>query len=256
MEFLAGLLIGVLLVTAAVLVVQGFRVVPPPDHVLLLTYGYGTRAFKGARFVWPFIEESELIDMSVKPIDVVRLGSEGLHTRDGVRMEIKATFYVRVNERYVIAVARSVGPQRLANKDAVRSLFEARFLEAMKACLRTMTLDTALQDPDAVRNATLQILGRSLNGFILDGAAISYLAPAAIDAHDKSALLDARGIKVLHQRMAEQAAEEKAANPADGAARKRAIAAADRRLDNERRRLQAVHPPVLAPFPRGYRAAS
>ena len=250
MAFMAGMLLGVLLVVAAVLAVQGCRIVPPPNNILLVTSGYGTRAYRGARFVWPFIEETELVDMSIKAIDVVRLGREGLHTSDGVRMELKATFFVRVNERHVIAVARSVGPKRLANSDALRGLFEARFLEAMKACLRTMSLETALRDPDNIRDATLKVLGRSLNGFALDGMAVSYLSPASIEDHDKSALLDAKGIRVLTRHMAEQAKEN--ADPS----RKQAIAAADARLDNERRRLQAVHPPVLNSFPRGYRAAS
>jgi uncharacterized membrane protein YqiK len=250
MAFMAGMLLGVLLVVAVVLALQGCRIVPPPNNVLLVTSGYGTRAYRGARFVWPFIEETELVDMTVKPIDIVRLGREGLHTRDGVRMELKATFFIRVSERYVIAVARSVGPKRLASAESLRGLFEARFLESMKACLRTLDLETTLQDPDAIRDSTLKILGRSLNGFVLDGMAVSYLAPAGLEDHDQSSLLDAKGIRVLTRRMAEQAAE--AAAPE----RKRAIAAADQRLDNERRRLQAVHPPMVGAFPHGYRAAS
>ena len=49
------------------------------------------------RLVYPIIHKAELMEISVKTIDIDRSGNEGLICRDNIRADIKVAFFVRVN---------------------------------------------------------------------------------------------------------------------------------------------------------------
>jgi uncharacterized membrane protein YqiK len=48
-------------------------------------------------FVLPIIHRAEVMDISVKTIEIERRGNEGLICRDNIRADIKVTFFVKVN---------------------------------------------------------------------------------------------------------------------------------------------------------------
>src|SRR5918995_101099 len=66
--------------------------------------------FTGAT-VLPIIHKAEVMDISVKTIEIDRRGKEGLICRDNIRADIKVSFFVRVNKTRedVLKVAGSVG---------------------------------------------------------------------------------------------------------------------------------------------------
>src|SRR4051794_32203220 len=53
--------------------------------------------FTGA-VVYPIINRAELMDMSVKIIEIDRRGKEGLICADNIRADINVNFFVRVNK--------------------------------------------------------------------------------------------------------------------------------------------------------------
>ena len=53
--------------------------------------------FTGA-LVMPVVHKAELMDISVKRIEIARPGKEGLICRDNIRADIDVSFYVRVNK--------------------------------------------------------------------------------------------------------------------------------------------------------------
>ena len=67
-------------------------------------------AFTGA-IVVPIINRAEVMDLSVKTIDIDRRGKEGLICNDNIRADINVTFFVRVNKTRddVLKVAQSLG---------------------------------------------------------------------------------------------------------------------------------------------------
>ena len=70
-------------------------------------------AFTGA-VVYPIINRAEVMDLSVKTIDIDRRGKEGLICNDNIRADINLTFFVRVNKTVedVLKVAQSIGCAR------------------------------------------------------------------------------------------------------------------------------------------------
>jgi uncharacterized membrane protein YqiK len=90
-------------------------------------------AFTGA-IVYPIINRAEVMDLSVKTIDIDRRGKEGLICNDNIRADINVTFFVRVNKTRddVLKVAQSLGCARASDPKALEELFTAKFAEALK----------------------------------------------------------------------------------------------------------------------------
>src|SRR6476469_8997735 len=82
--------------------------------------------FTGA-VVYPVINRAELMDMSVKIIEIDRRGKEGLICKDNIRADINVNFFVRVNKTQddVLKVAQSIGCTRASDLATLSGLFTA-----------------------------------------------------------------------------------------------------------------------------------
>src|SRR5690349_10473568 len=84
--------------------------------------------------VLPVLHKAEMMDISVKTIEITRTGHEGLICKDNIRADIRITFFVRVNKTTedVIKVAQAIGTDRASNELTLQELFSAKFSEALK----------------------------------------------------------------------------------------------------------------------------
>ena len=117
------------------------------------------------------------MDISVKRIEIFRHGSEGLVCRDNVRADIKVVFFVRVNntEEDVLKVAQAIGASRTSEKIRLVELFDAKFSEALKTVGKQFNFVDLYTSRESFKDEILKIIGRDLNGYILDDAAIVLL---------------------------------------------------------------------------------
>jgi uncharacterized membrane protein YqiK len=155
-------------------------------------------AFTGA-IVYPVINRAEIMDLSVKTIDIDRRGKEGLICNDNIRADINVTFFVRVNKTVddVLKVAQSVGCQRASDAAALSELFSAKFAEALKTVGKHFNFEELYTKRDAFKDKIIEVIGKDLNGFILDDAAIDYLEQTPLEALDKDNIMDADGIRKI-----------------------------------------------------------
>jgi uncharacterized membrane protein YqiK len=155
-------------------------------------------AFTGA-IVYPIINRAEVMDLSVKTIDIDRRGKEGLICNDNIRADINVTFFVRVNKTVddVLKVAQSVGCQRASDAKALSDLFSAKFAEALKTVGKHFNFEELYTKRDAFKDKIIEVIGKDLNGFILDDAAIDYLEQTPLEALDKDNIMDADGIRKI-----------------------------------------------------------
>ena len=86
------------------------------------------------RLVIPILHRREIMDVSLKTIEIERSGKEGLICRDNMRADIKVKFFVRVNKTTedVLRVAQSIGCVRASHQETLEDLFSAKFSEALK----------------------------------------------------------------------------------------------------------------------------
>ncbi|MEZ6064583.1 MAG: hypothetical protein R3B90_02495 [Planctomycetaceae bacterium] len=70
---------------------------------------------------------AELMDLSVKRIEIQRRGESGLICKDNVRADIEVAFFVRVNNQKedILQVAQSLGCRRASEHQSLIELFDA-----------------------------------------------------------------------------------------------------------------------------------
>lgn len=156
--------------------------------------------FTGA-FVIPIIHKAEVMDISVKTIEIDRRGKEGLICCDNIRADIKVTFFVRVNKTVedVIKVAQSIGCARGSDQKTLEELFSAKFSEGLKTVGKQLDFVDLYTKRNEFRDAIVDLIGRDLNGYVLEDAAIDFLEQTPIVSLDPMNILDAQGIRKITQ---------------------------------------------------------
>jgi uncharacterized membrane protein YqiK len=154
--------------------------------------------FTGA-IVYPIIHRAEVMDISVKTIEIDRRGKEGLICKDNIRGDIKVTFFVRVNKTHedVLKVAQAIGCVRASDQGTVEGLFEAKFAEALKTVGKRMNFEDLYKERDHFKDAIIEVIGKDLNGFVMDDCAIDYLEQTPIESLDQNNIMDAEGIRKI-----------------------------------------------------------
>lgn len=199
-------LIVVLVVLGVLILVSRFYKKVAQGQALVKTGVGGTKISFNGMIVIPIIHKLEIMDISLKTIEIARLEKDGLICKDNVRADIKVTFFVRVNELAadVQKVAQTVGCKRASSKEAMVQLFDAKFSEALKTVGKQFDFVDLYNKRDAFREEIVNVIGTDLNGYILDDAAIDYLEQTNIGYLNATNILDAEGIKKITKLTTEQ----------------------------------------------------
>src|SRR5690606_21234481 len=137
--------------------------------------------------------------ISVKTLDIDRRGKEGLICQDNIRADIRVTFFVRVNKTTedVLKVAQAIGCARASDPRTLETLFVAKFSEALKTVGKRLQFEELYTKRDEFRDQIIQVIGKDLNGYVLEDAAIDYLEQTPVEALDPQNILDAQGIRKI-----------------------------------------------------------
>ena len=149
--------------------------------------------------VFPIVHRAEVMDISVKTIVIDRKAKDGLICKDNIRADIKVTFFVRVNKtrQDVLKVAQSIGCVRGSDQQTLEELFSAKFSEALKTVGKRIEFEALYDKRDEFKDQILEVIGKDLNGYVLDDAAIDYLEQTPIEHLDQDNILDAQGIRKI-----------------------------------------------------------
>jgi flotillin len=166
----------------------------------LVRNGYGgTKVSFSGMFVVPILHRAERMDISVKRIEIYRHGTEGLICQDNVRADIKVCFFVKVNKaaQSVSEVAGLLGCRRASEEAALIELFDAKFSEALKTVGKQFDFVELYDQRDQFKEQILKVIGKDLNGYVLDDAAIDYLEQTPLESLNADNILDSEGIKKI-----------------------------------------------------------
>ncbi|MEU4802352.1 SPFH domain-containing protein [Actinosynnema sp. NPDC023587] len=154
--------------------------------------------FTGA-IVLPVLHRAEVMDISVKTIEIRRAGTEGLICRDNIRADIRITFFVRVNKTVedVIKVAQAIGTARASDEATLQELFNAKFSEALKTVGKQLDFVDLYTKRNEFRDQIIEVIGTDLNGYSLEDAAIDFLEQTPMAQLNPSNILDAQGIRKI-----------------------------------------------------------
>ncbi|WP_328941362.1 flotillin family protein [Streptomyces sp. NBC_00250] len=204
MDFLTaglGVLVAVVLIIAVALlfvVSRLFRKVEQGKALIVSKMRKVDVTFTG-QIVLPVLHKAEVMDISVKTIEISRTGRDGLICRDNIRADIRISFFVRVNKTVddVIKVAQAIGTERASDKDTLQELFNAKFSEALKTVGKQLDFTDLYTKREELRYRIIEIIGIDLNGYSLEDAAIDYLEQTPLAQLDPGNILDAQGIRKI-----------------------------------------------------------
>ncbi|MFJ1651882.1 SPFH domain-containing protein [Streptomyces sp. NPDC088337] len=201
MDVIGALVAGCLLVVLLLLLFtfsRLFRKVEQGKALIVSKMRKVDVTFTG-QVVLPVLHKAEVMDISVKAIEITRTGREGLICRDNIRADIRITFFVRVNKTAedVVRVAQAVGTARASDRDTLQELFHAKFSEALKTVGKQMDFTDLYTKREELRFQIIEVIGVDLNGYHLEDAAIDYLEQTPLTQLDPGNVLDAQGIRKI-----------------------------------------------------------
>jgi uncharacterized membrane protein YqiK len=196
-----GVLIAACLVVVLLAVLAFSRLYRKVDQSQALIVSKTRRvdvSFTG-QVVLPIVHKAEVMDISVKTIEISRSGRDGLICRDNIRADIRILFFVKVNKTVedVIKVAQTVGTERASHQDTLQELFHAKFSEALKTVGKQMDFTDLYTKREELRYHIIELIGIDLNGYHLEDAAIDYLEQTPLSQMDPANVLDAEGIRKI-----------------------------------------------------------
>jgi hypothetical protein len=155
-------------------------------------------SFTGA-LVLPIVQRAERIDLSVRRLEIDRRGKEGVICRDNIRADVTVTCFVRVNgvADDIVRVARAIGCARATDPATVHELFTAKFAEAIKTVAKRLDFEELCTRRETFKDDIIAVIGRDLNGYVLDDVAIDHLEQTPLEVLDPNNVLDAQGIKKI-----------------------------------------------------------
>ncbi len=189
------------LVSALLLIITKLYVKTKANEAFVRTGMGGIKVVQdGGAIVFPVIHQIVTVQLGSKRLEVKREGVDALITKDKLRADIKAEFFVRVPpvEESIKSAARSFGDQM--NNDAfVTSLVEDKLVSALRNVAATKTLEELnTQRDEFIKQVTLMIEGDlAHNGLTLETATISKLDQTDPKNLRRDNIFDAQGLQTI-----------------------------------------------------------
>ena len=171
----------------------------PQGSALIISKSREIEVTDVGKLVIPIIHKAEMMDISVKTIEIDRRGTEGLICKDNIRADIAVRFYVRVSQEgdAIKQVAQTIGVERASSQSTLEDLFVAKFSEALKSVGKELDFEELYTERSTFRDAIIKTIGKDLNGYSLEDAAIDYLEQTPLAALDENNIFDAEGIRKI-----------------------------------------------------------
>lgn len=176
-----------------------YKKIPQGKSIVRTGVGGTKVAFNKGMYVVPVLHKMEIMDISLKKVQIERMEHDGLICKDNIRADIKVAFFVRVNKSVndVINVAQSIGCERASDISTLKDIFEAKFSEALKTVGKKFDFIELYEARREFRDEIIDIIGTDLNGYVLDDCAIDYLEQTELKFLSSENILDSEGIKKI-----------------------------------------------------------
>ena len=158
----------------------------------------------GGALVIPIVHNVTMVGMRTLCIEIRRGGERSLITRNRMRVELVAEFYVRVKptEASVSIAAQSLG-KRTLEPDALKDLVQGRFIDALAIVAATMSMDEMQEKRGDYVRAVKGLAEDHLSqtGLELETVSLTGLDQAPLEMFNPSNAFDAEGLTQLTQQI-------------------------------------------------------
>ena len=154
----------------------------------------------GGAFVWPIIHDITPVAMATLPLDITRSRDAAVITKDRMRVDVEAEFYVRVRPtREAVSLAASTLGRRTTDTERLYPLLAGKFESALRTAAAEMPMadihEQRFKYVARVRELTQEALEQ--NGLELESVAIKDIDQTALEYFNPSNRFDAEGLTEL-----------------------------------------------------------
>ena len=154
----------------------------------------------GGAFVLPIIHEVIPVNMNTLRLEVKRGRESAVITKDRMRVDVLAEFYVRVQSMPdAIANAAQTLGQRTMQPEALRELLEGKFVDALRSVAAEITMEQMHEKRGDYVRRVKQAVAEDLlkNGLELESVSLTGLDQTNMDFFNPSNAFDAEGLTRL-----------------------------------------------------------
>jgi uncharacterized membrane protein YqiK len=204
-SFLLGLLALAILTALVVWLVRWLYVRSSKDRAFVRTGLGGQRVvLDGGAFVLPIVHEAIPVNMNTVRLEVSRGQDKALISKDRMRVDVTAEFFVRVQAslQAVAAAAQTLGYKTM-EAEQLKELIEGKFVDALRTVAAGMTMEDLHEKRGTYVKAVRDTVAEDLlkNGLELESASLTQLDQTAMEYFNPSNAFDAEGLTRLTEQI-------------------------------------------------------
>jgi uncharacterized membrane protein YqiK len=209
MDFKGMDLVGILVIAAVavgfllfVLLVVARLYRRATKEVSFVRTGFGGQKVivNGGALVFPVLHEIIRVNMNTLKLDVSRAKEQALITRDRMRVDVQAEFYVRVQpvEESIANAAQTLGLKTM-EPDSLKELVEGKFVDALRSVAAEMGMEELHEQRAIFVQKVQQVVAEDIlkNGLELESVSLTGLDQTSKEFFNPDNAFDAEGLTKL-----------------------------------------------------------
>ncbi len=204
-SFILGLIVVAIVIAIAVWLLHWLYLRSSKERAFVRTGLGGQKVvLDGGAFVLPIVHDVIPVNMNTLRLEVSRGRDKALITKDRMRVDVIAEFYVRVaaEAASVAAAAQTLG-LRTMEPEQLKELIEGKFVDALRTAAAEMTMEELHEKRGTyvkkVREAVAEDLKK--NGLELEAASLTQLDQTGMEFFNPSNAFDAEGLTRLTEQI-------------------------------------------------------
>jgi uncharacterized membrane protein YqiK len=204
-SFILGLIIVAIVIAIVVWLMHWLYLRSSKERAFVRTGLGGQKVvLDGGAFVLPIVHDVIPVNMNTLRLEVSRGRDKALITKDRMRVDVIAEFYVRVaaNPDSVANAAQTLG-LRTMEPDQLKELVEGKFVDALRTAAAEMTMEELHEKRGAYVKRVRETVAEDLtkNGLELEAASLTQLDQTGMEFFNPSNAFDAEGLTRLTEQI-------------------------------------------------------
>jgi uncharacterized membrane protein YqiK len=199
-------LIGIAILVAIVVWLLNWLYLRSSKERAFVRTGFGGQkvVLNGGALVLPIVHAVIPVNMNTLRLEVSRGRDKALITRDRMRVDVVAEFYVRVQAAMdaIAAAAQTLG-QRTMEPETLKELVEGKFVDALRTVAAEMTMEELHEKRGEYVKRVRGVVAADLlqNGLELETVSLTQLDQTSMEFFNPSNAFDAEGLTRLTEQI-------------------------------------------------------
>ena len=204
-SFILGLIVVAIIVAIGVWLLHWLYLRSSKERAFVRTGMGGQKVvLDGGAFVLPIVHDVIPVNMNTLRLEVMRGRDKALITKDRMRVDVIAEFYVRVAATPVaVATAAQTLGLRTMEPAQLKELVEGKFVDALRTAAAEMTMEELHEKRGSFIKRVRESVAEDLtkNGLELEAASLTQLDQTAMEYFNPSNAFDAEGLTRLTEQI-------------------------------------------------------